>query len=147
MTLVLSQEGYDVLGGYISPVNDAYAKPGLAPAQHRVRMAELAVASSPLIMVDSWEAAQPGYSRTLTVMQRVLHKSEESLTGSPPESNDGCGLPAAVQSAVNTGVQLVKKSGSTEYAEHCSRQIFRATMQYTIDVNPQLTDRQTLLAG
>lgn len=100
---MLPQEGYDVLGGYISPVNDAYAKPGLAPAQHRVRMAELAVASSPLIMVDSWEAAQPGYSRTLTVMQRVQHKSEESLTGSPPrEGGASQGLPTP-QPAVGNG--------------------------------------------
>ena len=29
------QEGFDVLGGYLSPVNDAYGKPDLAPATHR----------------------------------------------------------------------------------------------------------------
>lgn len=28
---------------------------GLAPAEHRIRMCELAVADSPFIMVDSWE--------------------------------------------------------------------------------------------
>lgn len=31
----MSQEGYDVLGGYMSPVGDAYSKPELAPARHR----------------------------------------------------------------------------------------------------------------
>lgn len=30
------QEGFDVLGGYLSPVNDAYGKPDLAPATHRL---------------------------------------------------------------------------------------------------------------
>ena len=78
------QEGYDVLGGYMSPVNDAYAKPGLAPAKHRLRMAELAAASSSLIMVDTWVAQQPGYCRTLTVMQRVQHVLGDALCGSQP---------------------------------------------------------------
>lgn len=79
-----------MLGAYMSPVNDAYAKPGLAPSQHRLRMAELAVVSSPLIMVDSWEARQPGYSRTLTVMQRLQHLLGEALSGSqpPPEKRE-----------------------------------------------------------
>ena len=35
------QEGFDVLGGYMSPVNDAYGKPDLAPATHRSAAAEL----------------------------------------------------------------------------------------------------------
>lgn len=30
---------------------------GLAPAEHRIRMCELAVADSPFIMVDSWEVS------------------------------------------------------------------------------------------
>ena len=54
------QLGYDVWGGYLSPVGDAYAKPGLAPAQHRLAMCAAAADSSPLTMVDHWEACQPG---------------------------------------------------------------------------------------
>lgn len=34
-------------------------------------MAELAAATSDLVMVDPWEAAQPGWQRTLAVMRRV----------------------------------------------------------------------------
>ncbi len=40
------QAGYDVLGSYISPVNDAYWKQALAPGRHRVRMCQLATADS-----------------------------------------------------------------------------------------------------
>ena len=99
-----------MVGGYMSPVNDAYAKPGLAPAEHRLRMAELAVASSPLIMVDSWEVAQPGYSRTLTVMQRVQHKLEESLSGCQPAVRGGSGVypPLPSASAAGTALSVVE---------------------------------------
>lgn len=37
--------GYQLLGGYFSPVSDAYNKPGLALAEHRVRMLQLALGS------------------------------------------------------------------------------------------------------
>lgn len=30
---------------------------GLAPAEHRIRMCQLAVADSPIIMVDPWEVS------------------------------------------------------------------------------------------
>lgn len=46
------QAGYDVLGGYMSPVNDGYGKPGLLPAAHRLRMCELAADAAPAVMVD-----------------------------------------------------------------------------------------------
>lgn len=67
----LKAEGYHVLGAYMSPVNDLYHKKGLAPAEHRIRMCELAVADSPFIMVDSWEAKQNSYQRTLSVLARI----------------------------------------------------------------------------
>jgi hypothetical protein len=37
----------------------------------RVRMAELAAATSDAVMVDGWEAAQPGWQRTLAVLRRL----------------------------------------------------------------------------
>lgn len=39
-------ERFEVIGGFISPVSDGYAKKDLAPASHRCRMAELAVRGS-----------------------------------------------------------------------------------------------------
>ncbi|KAF8690006.1 hypothetical protein HU200_041644 [Digitaria exilis] len=67
----LQQRGYCVLGGYMSPVNDAYKKKDLLPAAHRIRFCELACKSSSFVMVDPWEAMQKGYQRTLTVLSRI----------------------------------------------------------------------------
>ena len=63
----------------MSPVNDAYHKKSLAPARHRVEMCGLASEMSDIVMVDSWEAEQPTYQRSLT----VLHRLEQALNGQP----------------------------------------------------------------
>ncbi|KAJ3141791.1 hypothetical protein HDU90_006136 [Geranomyces variabilis] len=57
-----------LLGGYFSPVSDAYNKPGLVPWQHRVAMLEAGCASSDWIMVDSWESRQKEFQRTAWVL-------------------------------------------------------------------------------
>lgn len=60
-----------VVGGLLSPVSDAYNKPDLAPADHRIAMCRLAVASSDWITVDAWEARQAQYQTTLRVLTSV----------------------------------------------------------------------------
>ncbi|KAJ4829053.1 hypothetical protein Tsubulata_004386 [Turnera subulata] len=67
----LQGEGYRVIAGYMSPVSDAYKKPGLIAGEHRVRMCELACESSDFVMVDPWEANQSTYQRSLTILKRV----------------------------------------------------------------------------
>ncbi|CAI0378781.1 unnamed protein product [Linum tenue] len=67
----LQMGGYRVIAGYMSPVTDAYSKPGLARAEHRLRMCNLACESSDFIMVDQWEANQSTYQRSLTVLRRI----------------------------------------------------------------------------
>ncbi|KAJ3691543.1 hypothetical protein LUZ61_020707 [Rhynchospora tenuis] len=67
----LTARGFIVLGGYLSPVNDAYKKKDLISAIHRIRMCELACKSSSFVMVDTWEANQSSYQRTLTVLSRI----------------------------------------------------------------------------
>ncbi|KAJ3157528.1 hypothetical protein HDU86_003179 [Geranomyces michiganensis] len=57
-----------LLGGYFSPVSDAYNKPGLVPWPHRVAMLEAGCASSEWIMVDSWESRQKEFQRTAWVL-------------------------------------------------------------------------------
>ena len=69
--LFVVQAGYDVWGCYLSPVNDAYGKPGLAPVKDRVAMCQLAAQDSDKIMVDAWEASQPGYTRTWKVRYKT----------------------------------------------------------------------------
>ncbi|CAH9104782.1 unnamed protein product [Cuscuta epithymum] len=51
----LSSQGFCVIGGYMSPVNDAYKKKGLISAKHRIAMCHLACKSSEFVMVDQWE--------------------------------------------------------------------------------------------
>eukprot|EP00898_Chlorokybus_atmophyticus_P007187 jgi/Chlat1/746/Chrsp104S08609 len=51
----LELRGFDVIGGYLSPVNDAYGKKGLVAGHHRLAMCERAVADSTWLMVDRWE--------------------------------------------------------------------------------------------
>ncbi|EXB36057.1 Nicotinamide mononucleotide adenylyltransferase 3 [Morus notabilis] len=67
----LNSEGLYVIGGYMSPVNDAYKKRGLISAEHRIRLCQLACENSDLIMVDPWEARQSSYQRTLNVLSRI----------------------------------------------------------------------------
>lgn len=67
----LNSKGYNVVGGYMSPVNDAYRKKGLIPSEHRITMCQLACKSSDFVMVDSWEAKQTSFQRSLTVLSRI----------------------------------------------------------------------------
>ena len=60
-----------VLGGFLSPVHDAYGKKGLLPAYHRVNMLGLACEDSDWLQVEPWEAAQEGWSRTLEVINHI----------------------------------------------------------------------------
>jgi nicotinamide mononucleotide adenylyltransferase len=74
---VSESEGFEIIGGYFSPVSEAYSKPGLAPWYHRVNMCALAAQGSSWIMVDSWEPSQKQYVRTAKVLdhfRRELHK-------------------------------------------------------------------------
>ena len=70
-THLLLQRGIPVVGCYMSPVNDAYTKPGLLPAAHRLQMCRAAASTHPRLMVDPWEAAQPEAQRSLLVLRRV----------------------------------------------------------------------------
>ena len=74
---IQDSEKFEIIGGYFSPVSDAYAKPGLAPWFHRVDMCALATQDSSWIMVDSWEPSQPAYVRTA----KVLDHFHEELNG------------------------------------------------------------------
>ena len=65
----------------MSPVNDAYHKEGLAPAEQRVDMCKLAAQTSYIVMVDSWEAEQPAYQRSLVVLQRVEDALNDQHSG------------------------------------------------------------------
>lgn len=53
---------FEIIGGFFSPVGDAYKKVGLASAYHRISMCNLAVSSSSSwVAVDPWEALHKEY--------------------------------------------------------------------------------------
>ncbi|KAL5565034.1 hypothetical protein UlMin_028198 [Ulmus minor] len=51
----LNSEGLCVIGGYMSPVYDAYNKRGLISSEHPIKLGQLACKSSDFMIVDPWE--------------------------------------------------------------------------------------------
>ena len=62
--LQFEQNRFDVVGGFLSPVHDAYGKSSLIPHHHRQAMCELAVKDSEWMSVQSWELKQKGWTTT-----------------------------------------------------------------------------------
>ncbi|GAA5850327.1 hypothetical protein JCM8547_001833 [Rhodosporidiobolus lusitaniae] len=80
---------FSVVGGYLSPVNDRYAKLGLASAKHRVEMCQQAVDdTNDWLMVDPWEARQPRYLPTAQVLDHFDHELNTVRGGADVEVRD-----------------------------------------------------------
>lgn len=65
---------FEVCGAYLSAVGDAYKKNGLAKAEHRINMCNLAVEQSSWISVDPWEALHEEYLETAKVLDHFEHE-------------------------------------------------------------------------
>ncbi|KAI9809579.1 MAG: hypothetical protein M1825_000011 [Sarcosagium campestre] len=73
---------FELMGGYLSPVSDAYKKQGLASASDRVNMCELAVGQgSNWLMVAPWEARQKEYQPTAQVLDYFDQEINEVMGG------------------------------------------------------------------
>lgn len=87
--------GFEVIGGYLSPVSDGYKKKGLAPANHRIRMCEIATENtSKWLMVDPWEAESPTYITTARVLDHFDYEINHVMGG--VECTDGTRKPAKI---------------------------------------------------
>ncbi|OCL07857.1 nicotinamide mononucleotide adenylyltransferase 1 [Glonium stellatum] len=76
------QTDFEVIGGFFSPVGDAYKKAGLVSAQHRITMCNLAVEqSSSWIGVDPWEPLHKEYLPTVKVLDHFDYYLNEVLGG------------------------------------------------------------------
>lgn len=76
------ETNYEVVGGFFSPVGDAYKKAGLAPATHRINMTRIAVQdSSTWISVDPWEPLHKEYLPTVKVLDHFDHELNEVMGG------------------------------------------------------------------
>jgi nicotinamide mononucleotide adenylyltransferase len=99
------ETNYEVVGGFFSPVGDAYKKAGLAPARHRINMTRIAVRdSSTWISVDPWEPLHKEYLPTVKVLDHFNHELNEVLGGI--ETADGQKKPIHV--ALLAGADLIQ---------------------------------------
>ncbi|KAL2174549.1 uncharacterized protein P884DRAFT_249649 [Thermothelomyces heterothallicus CBS 202.75] len=104
---------FEVCGGYLSPVSDAYKKVGLAPGVHRVNMCARAVEQSSWLMVDPYETVncdekgEPRYVPTAKVLRHFDYEINEVLGGI--EGTDGQRKKARI--ALLAGADLVMSMG------------------------------------
>jgi nicotinamide mononucleotide adenylyltransferase len=76
------ETGYEVVGGFFSPVGDAYKKAGLAPAHDRINMTRIAVQdSSKWISVDAWEPLHKEYLPTVKVLDHFNYELNDVMGG------------------------------------------------------------------
>ncbi|KAI5803385.1 nicotinamide mononucleotide adenylyl transferase [Peziza echinospora] len=74
--------GFEVIGGYISPVGDAYSKRGLVSATHRIHMCTIAAEqTSNWIMVDPWEGMNTQYTPTAMVLDHFEDEINVKMGG------------------------------------------------------------------
>ncbi|KAK0709443.1 hypothetical protein B0T26DRAFT_406001 [Lasiosphaeria miniovina] len=104
---------FEVCGGYLSPVSDAYKKVGLAPGHHRVNMCSRAVDQSSWLMVDPFETVkanqdgEPEYVPTAKVLRHFDYEINTVLGGI--EAPDGTRKKARI--ALLAGADLVMSMG------------------------------------
>ncbi|KAJ5150375.1 hypothetical protein N7492_010726 [Penicillium capsulatum] len=95
---------FELIGGYLSPVSDAYRKAGLASADHRVTMCQLAVdQTSNWLMVDTWEPTQKEYQPTALVLDHFDHEINTIRGG----VDVGNGVRKPVRIALLAGADLI----------------------------------------
>ncbi|EPY35032.1 nicotinamide mononucleotide adenylyltransferase [Strigomonas culicis] len=80
------QRRFAVLGGYVSPVHDAYNKKGLHSFAERAEVADLCVASHPELAVDRWEGLQTHYIRTFYVLEQLEASVQNWYAEKEPEA-------------------------------------------------------------
>lgn len=95
---------FELVGGYLSPVSDAYRKAGLAGAKHRVAMCQLAVdETSEWLMVDPWEAMHKEYQPTAVVLDHFDYEINTLRHG----VDAGNGTRKPVRIALLAGADLI----------------------------------------
>ncbi|KAJ9155354.1 Nicotinamide-nucleotide adenylyltransferase [Pleurostoma richardsiae] len=100
---------FELMGGYLSPVSDAYKKTGLAPAHHRIQMCTLAAQdTSTWLACDPWEAIQKEYVPTANVLDHMDHEINEVIGG----VEDVHGNRKPVRIALLAGADLIETMGT-----------------------------------
>lgn len=104
------------MGGYITPVSDAYDKPDLVNWRYRVNMCRLACADSDWIDVDHWEASQEKYVYTADTLRHFDRELNETLGGCSVEDGERlrCGQTNLIftNAGTRTGYRVKLLTGS-----------------------------------
>lgn len=96
---------FEVVGGFFSPVGDAYKKAGLASAHHRIKMTRIAVQdSSAWIGVDPWEPLHKEYLPTVKVLDHFDHELNNVMGG----IETATGEKKRIQVALLAGADLIQ---------------------------------------
>ena len=104
---VKEKTDFEVVGGYFSPVSDAYKKNGLEKADARVKMCQLATAGSDWLMVDNYEGLSEEYIRTALVLDH-FSDNVEALGGVRTEKGER----RPVRVALLAGADLIATFGT-----------------------------------
>ncbi|KAG8532812.1 uncharacterized protein KY384_002690 [Bacidia gigantensis] len=99
---VRDNTNFEVIGGYMSPVNSNYKKDGLENADARIKMCNLATRGSDWVSVDNWEALAPSYVPTARVLD---HFDDEMKRLGGVKIEDGQTKPVRV--ALLAGADLI----------------------------------------
>jgi len=79
---------FQVVGGILSPVHDAYGKKDLVPGNHRIEMTKLALEQNNWVKLSSWEAAHnTTWTRTRAVIDYHQGRLNAYLSGSLKEKD------------------------------------------------------------
>ena len=92
----LKGNGWNVLGGIISPTHDNYRKkkPSLVVSgKHRVKMVELALQNYDFVKCSRWETEQDDWTRTREVLEEHLKQINKVAEASDDQDNKLCHLP------------------------------------------------------
>uniref|UniRef100_A0A0X3P473 Nicotinamide mononucleotide adenylyltransferase 1 n=1 Tax=Schistocephalus solidus TaxID=70667 RepID=A0A0X3P473_SCHSO len=121
--LTQSPRRQTVVAGILSPVSDAYAKPGLAPVESRCRLARLACATtSDWLAVDTWEASQSDWSPTRLVFEHIQGRLNR-LAELSPEEVDRLLTEGSSLARPETASPTTEKSKATPQKLHSSGEL------------------------
>lgn len=142
----LKTSNFNVVGGIISPVSDAYGKSSLIPAEHRVEMCRLACEGHPLITVEPWEALKPQWTPTLEVLNHFKEEIDQVfpsvrlmlIAGSDLVEgfkNEHVWNPQSLQSLIkNFGLVVIERSASV----NLQLEIFNSNLLFSLHENIEI---------
>ncbi|KAH1027590.1 nicotinamide/nicotinic acid mononucleotide adenylyltransferase 1 isoform X1 [Dendroctonus ponderosae] len=116
---------YEVVGGIISPVHDAYGKKELVSATHRLNMIKLSLQGNEWVKLSDWESRQETWTRTRQILQYHQNQinaylksennvdiNEDELKWMPDNISRYCGTNQGIIVKLLCGADLLESFGT-----------------------------------